>query len=59
MVSLQGPYWDQFNIFINNIDSGIECTVSKFIYDTMLSGTVDLLEERRAIQRDRDRLRPM
>ena len=43
-----------FNIFLGN--SGAERTLSKFVDDTRLSGAVNMLEGRNAIQRDLIRL---
>ena len=45
-----------FSVFVRDMDSGIECALSKFDDNTKLSGAVNALEGRDAVQRDLDRL---
>lgn len=45
-----------FNIFVNDLNVGLECMLSKLADDTGFRGTVDFIKGREALQGDLDKL---
>ncbi|CAM5153104.1 unnamed protein product [Natator depressus] len=45
-----------FNIFFNDLDDGMDCTLSKFVDDTKLRGEEDTLEGKERVHSDLDKL---
>ena len=46
-----------FNIFINDLDEGVQGMLVKFVVDTKLGGIANTLEDRNRIQNDFDRMK--
>jgi len=46
-----------FNVFINDLEAEVECTISKFADDTKQGAAVHSLEGQECLQRDLDNFR--
>jgi len=53
--SILGPVL--FHVFINDLESGIECTPRRFAHNSKLRGVVDTPEGQDDIQRDLEKLK--
>jgi len=53
-VLIRGPVL--LDIFINDLDTGVECILRNFAYDTKPGGTFDSMQAQEVLQRDLDRL---
>jgi len=45
-----------FNIFVSDVDSGMECTLRRFVDEPKMCGVADMLEGRDTFQRDLKKL---
>lgn len=52
----RAQYWGQFNVSIDDLEERITCILSKFTDHTKLDESIDLLEHKKALQKELYRL---